>query len=238
METPAGGSSQRTARSCRCRITDIWTSQPSRRSPRHYARRRDAAAEGRDGPGDRVRQRPLRRVRRAARPGGLGARRRRAAAAARPRPARRLGARARGAGRPGRRTPRAAGGRRTGSRRAASGGSACRRPCSASCCAAALCAVADRAGDKEAGRFGLLRWAFVAVAPARCSCTAAGWTRSTAPVAVLAVLANVALVYYLFKVSRRGYGSTVAERARALPRPAQTPASTARPPPIGSANDA
>ena len=31
----------------------------------------------------------------------------------------------------------------------------------------------------------------------------------TPPVAVLAVLANVALVYYLFTVSRRGYGEAV-----------------------------
>lgn len=31
------------------------------------------------------------------------------------------------------------------------------------------------------------------------------------PLAVLAVLTNVAFVYYLFKVSRRGYGSTVAD---------------------------
>jgi hypothetical protein len=33
-------------------------------------------------------------------------------------------------------------------------------------------------------------------------------TALAAPLAVLAVVANLALVYYLFKVSRRGYGST------------------------------
>ena len=35
-----------------------------------------------------------------------------------------------------------------------------------------------------------------------------GMTALAAPLAVLAVVANLALVYYLFKVSRRGYGST------------------------------
>lgn len=71
-----------------------------------------------------------------------------------------------------------------------------------------LCAVADRAGDKEAARFGLLRWAFVAVGAGPVLVYGGGVDALATPVAVLAVLANVALVYYLFKVSRRGYGST------------------------------
>jgi hypothetical protein len=75
-----------------------------------------------------------------------------------------------------------------------------------------LAQVADRAGDgtghREAVRFGLLRWAFVVVAAGPVLVYGGGVTALAAPLAVLAVLANLALVYYLFKVSRRGYGST------------------------------
>lgn len=70
-----------------------------------------------------------------------------------------------------------------------------------------LCTLADRAGDPEAARFGLLRWVFVAVAAGPVLVYGGGVDALTTPVAVLAVLANVALVYYLFKVSRRSYGS-------------------------------
>jgi len=81
-----------------------------------------------------------------------------------------------------------------------------------------LAQVADRAGDgagpgpghREAVRFGLLRWAFVVVAAGPVLVYGGGVAALAAPLAVLAVLANLALVYYLFKVSRRGYGSTVA----------------------------
>ena len=70
-----------------------------------------------------------------------------------------------------------------------------------------LCAVADRAGDhREAIRFGWLRWVFVAVALGPVLVYGGGVDALESPVAVLAVLANIALVYYLFKVSRRGYG--------------------------------
>jgi hypothetical protein len=68
--------------------------------------------------------------------------------------------------------------------------------------------LAGRAGDREAVRFGLLRWAFVAVAAGPVLVYGGGVDALTGPVAVLAVLANVALVYYLFRVARRGYGST------------------------------
>jgi hypothetical protein len=73
----------------------------------------------------------------------------------------------------------------------------------------ALCTLADRAGETEATRFGLLRWAFVAVALGPVLVYGGGVDELTAPVAVLAVLANVALVYYVFKVSRRPYGLPV-----------------------------
>ena len=77
-----------------------------------------------------------------------------------------------------------------------------------------LAALADRAGDREARRFGLLRWVFVVVAVGPVLVYGGGVDALTAPVAVLAVLANVVLVYLLFAVSRRGYGSD-AGRARA-----------------------
>lgn len=72
-----------------------------------------------------------------------------------------------------------------------------------------LATVADRAGDPEARRFGLLRWVFVAVAVGPVLVYGGGVDALTAPVAVLAVLANVVLVYLLFAVSRRGYGRPV-----------------------------
>jgi hypothetical protein len=78
-----------------------------------------------------------------------------------------------------------------------------------------LAQVADRAGDREAVRFGLLRWAFVVVAAGPVLVYGGGVDALAAPLAVLAVLTNVAFVYYLFKVSRRGYGSTVAEASTA-----------------------
>ena len=73
-----------------------------------------------------------------------------------------------------------------------------------------LCTLADQAGDTEATRFGLLRWVFVAVALGPVLVYGGGVDALTSPVAVLAVLANVALVYYVFKVSRRPYGLPVA----------------------------
>ena len=76
-----------------------------------------------------------------------------------------------------------------------------------------LAAVADRRDDPEAKRFGWLRTAFVAVAVGPVLVYGGGVDELTTPVAVLAVLANLALVYYLFKVSRRGYGSAVPEPA-------------------------
>ena len=71
-----------------------------------------------------------------------------------------------------------------------------------------LCTLAGRAGDPESVRLGLLRWGFVAVAAGPVLVYGGGVDALTAPVAVLAVLANVALVYFLFKLSRRGYGRT------------------------------
>ncbi len=70
-----------------------------------------------------------------------------------------------------------------------------------------LATLAERAGDTEARRFGLLRWVFVVVAVGPVLVYGGGVDALTTPVAVLAVLANVVLVYLLFAVSRRGYGS-------------------------------
>lgn len=77
-----------------------------------------------------------------------------------------------------------------------------------------LARLPDRAGDREARRFDLLRWVFVVVAVGPVLVYGGGVDALTTPVAVLAVLANVVLVYLLFAVSRRGYGDD-AGRARA-----------------------
>jgi hypothetical protein len=76
-----------------------------------------------------------------------------------------------------------------------------------------LCALTARADDPASTRFGLLRWAFVAVALGPVLVYGGRVDALTTPVAVLAVLANVALVYYLFKVSRRDYAVTVTDAA-------------------------
>lgn len=78
-----------------------------------------------------------------------------------------------------------------------------------------LCTGLAQVADREAVRFGLLRWAFVVVAAGPVLVYGGGVAPLAAPLAVLAVLANLALVYYLFKVSRRGYGSAVAGAASA-----------------------
>jgi hypothetical protein len=78
-----------------------------------------------------------------------------------------------------------------------------------------LAQVADRAGDREAVRFRLLRWAFVVVAAGPVLVYGGGVDAIAAPLAVLAVVTNVALVYYLFKVSRRGYGLPAADPSNA-----------------------
>lgn len=71
-----------------------------------------------------------------------------------------------------------------------------------------LAVAAERAGDREASWFGLLRWAFLAVLVGPVLVYGGHVDALTRPVAVLAVLANVALVYLTFAVSRRGYGTS------------------------------
>jgi hypothetical protein len=66
-----------------------------------------------------------------------------------------------------------------------------------------LTALAERSGAAESLRWGVLRWLFVAVAAGPVLVYGGGLDALATPLAVLAVLANVALVYYLFKVSRR-----------------------------------
>lgn len=78
-----------------------------------------------------------------------------------------------------------------------------------------LAQVAGQTGDREAVRFGLLRWAFVVVAAGPVLVYGGGVDALAAPLAVLAVLTNVAFVYYLFRVSCRGYGSTVPDASTA-----------------------
>lgn len=68
-----------------------------------------------------------------------------------------------------------------------------------------LATLAGRTGERVAGRFGLLRWVFLVVAVGPVLVYGGGVDALTTPVAVLAVLANVALVYLLFTVSRRSW---------------------------------
>ena len=56
---------------------------------------------------------------------------------------------------------------------------------------------------------------FVAVALGPVLVYGGGVDALATPVAVLAVLANLVLVYYLFKVSRRGYGAPARDEGRA-----------------------
>jgi len=95
-------------------------------------------------------------------------------------------------------------------------------------CCVALCAglatACDRAGEREAARFGLLRWVFVALAVAPVLVYGGGQSDLAVPVAVGSVLANVVLVWLLFRVSRRPWAGG----------PAPVPSGNAAgPPPVG-----
>jgi len=69
-----------------------------------------------------------------------------------------------------------------------------------------LATLAERARESEARRFGLLRTAYVAALIGPVLVYGGGMKPLTTPVAVLVVLANVYLVYLIFKVSKRAYG--------------------------------
>jgi hypothetical protein len=70
-----------------------------------------------------------------------------------------------------------------------------------------LCADLARTGAgadaPEAGRFRVMRWVFLVVAAAPTLALGAHLDRLVVPIATLAVLATVYLVYLLFKVSQR-----------------------------------
>jgi hypothetical protein len=68
-----------------------------------------------------------------------------------------------------------------------------------------LATLAERAGEPEAKRFGLLRTAYIVVLALPVLVYGGGVDELAIPMAVLSVLSNVALVYYAFKVSRRSY---------------------------------
>jgi hypothetical protein len=76
--------------------------------------------------------------------------------------------------------------------------------------AISLSTLAERDSEPEAKRFALLRTAYIAALIGPVLVYGGGVTALAVPVAVLAVLANVALVYLTFKVSKRSYGRTVA----------------------------
>jgi hypothetical protein len=65
--------------------------------------------------------------------------------------------------------------------------------------------LAERAGEPEATRFGILRTAYVVVLVLPVVVYGGDVEVLETPMAVLSVLSNVALVYYTFKVSRRPY---------------------------------
>lgn len=75
-----------------------------------------------------------------------------------------------------------------------------------------MSSLAERADEPEAGRFGLLRWFFVVVAVGPVLVYGGKVDELTTPVAILAVLANVYLVYLLFKVSKRDHMQPTCQR--------------------------
>jgi hypothetical protein len=68
-----------------------------------------------------------------------------------------------------------------------------------------LATLAERAGEPEAVRFGLLRTGYLVVLALPVLVYGGNVVTLETPMAVLSVLCNVALVYYTFKVSRRPY---------------------------------
>jgi hypothetical protein len=70
-----------------------------------------------------------------------------------------------------------------------------------------LAKVAEQAGDRNAGRFGTLRWVFVALLFAPVVVYGGQVPALVVPVAVIAVAAIVYLVYLLFKVSKRAWAT-------------------------------
>jgi hypothetical protein len=71
-----------------------------------------------------------------------------------------------------------------------------------------LATQTERAGEPEARRLGLLRTVYAVVLVLPVLVYGGRVDVLAVPMAVLSVLANVALVYYLFKLSRRPYGRT------------------------------
>jgi hypothetical protein len=70
---------------------------------------------------------------------------------------------------------------------------------------ASLAVLAERCGDGEAPRFAFLRGVFVALAVAPVLVYGGGLDALQLPIGVASIVANVYLVYLLFKVSRREF---------------------------------
>jgi hypothetical protein len=70
-----------------------------------------------------------------------------------------------------------------------------------------LAKVAEKAADPTAGRFGTLRWVFVALLFAPVVVYGGQVPALVVPVAVIAVAAIVYLIYLLFKVSKRAWAT-------------------------------
>jgi hypothetical protein len=68
---------------------------------------------------------------------------------------------------------------------------------------ASLAVLAERSGDGEAAHFAFLRWVFVGLAVAPVLVYGGGLDALQLPIGVASIVANLYLVYLLFKVSRR-----------------------------------
>ena len=66
-----------------------------------------------------------------------------------------------------------------------------------------LASLTEQAGHRESGRFGLLRTAYLVLLAGPVLVYGGGVDVLATPVAVVSVVANVALVYYTFAISRR-----------------------------------
>ena len=86
-----------------------------------------------------------------------------------------------------------------------------------------LATLSERAGARESGRFALLRTAYLVLLAGPVLVYGGGVDALATPVAVLSVVANVALVWYVFAVSRRPSVSVDAAPGE-VPDPPRPPA--------------
>ena len=96
----------------------------------------------------------------------------------------------------------------------------------------ALATATERAGEGAARRLRMLRWAYVVVMVGPVLVYGGGLVPLTAPLAMLAVAANVVLVWQLFALSRRPYlveDPTVGQQAAIEPEQHEAPSGRTAP---------